>query len=640
MSVYQLPSPPTQQPVNQLPYNGTTNQISTPKENMVSAVKTSTVTTNGQPVQVNSKAAVSGSSLKALNKRKSGYLYNPLKIDTSVISKSTPVSPTSQSSSPQPTSASSTTQSPRPTKSSSNNTFVHKLYQMLSDPKQSNFIKWNDTGLSFTIRNVQGFSHNVLPLHFRHSNFSSFVRQLNMYGFHKVNKSTPSTKGNENQVWEFYHPKFIRGKPHLIEEIKRKQIENENWRSNAILQEQGRVNFGRHNSFYGKSSLTTKRSSSTLVTTAGAINGNNITVTAPTIPSQNPPMMNAPMTNAPEVPGQNQPVYIHASEAIPANTMTAVSVTSSGETVIIDPNVVHQTTNMPIVQSVPVGANTQYGVIQVPSQNMPYNEVTATPATNGTPIPQAMTMGNIIQQNPQAMVDPANVVMNGHNGLPEVQQTVVSQPAPAQVPLEGDVYYNIQLLQMQNHDMNQRLNDLQVNVNNLMNTYSRRMDMQQNMIQQLMNSAQQQQQPQPQPQMASVTTVCSVDQGQAVVASNYDINNNQMMPQGAAIVSSNIVTQSPIAHHQMIHQSPIQANQMVVQQNGYTQQQSTSEVLVTASPEQKIMNQNQPMVKQEGMDQYSMNNANQITTGVAYPTQTIYFINFNVYLTILTFFYH
>jgi len=615
MSVYQLPSPPTQQPVSQLPYNGmakpATSQISTPKENMVSAIKTSTVTTNGQPVQVNSKAAVSGSSsLKAVTKKKSGYLYNPLKIDTSVVSKSTPVSPTSQSSSPQPTSASSTTQSPRP-KSSSNNTFVHKLYQMLSDPKQSNFIKWNDTGLSFTIRNVQGFSHNVLPLHFRHNNFSSFVRQLNMYGFHKVNKSSPSTKGSENQIWEFYHPKFIRGKPHLIEEIKRKQIENENWRSNAILQEQNRVNFGRHNSFYGKSNLSGKRSSSTLVSSA-TVSTNVSTVTvAPTIPSQNPPMMNPQITNAPEVPGQNHAVYIQASEGIPA-TMTAVSVASSGEAVIIDPTTMHQTPNMPIVQSVPVGAS-QYGVIQVPSQTMPYNEVTAAPSATGTPIPQAMTMGNVMQQNPQAMVDPANVVMNGHTVLPEVQ-AVATHPAP----LEGDVYYNIQLLQMQNHDMNQRLNEIQANVNNLMNTYTRRMDMQQNMIQQLMNTAQQQHQ-----QMASVTTVCSVDQGQSIVATgNFDANNtNQMMPQGA--INSNIVTQSPIAHHQMIHQSPIQASQMVVQ-NGYSQQQPTSEVLVTASPEQKMMNQNQPMVKQDNMDQYQMN-TNQLPNGVAYAAPTIYY---------------
>jgi len=325
------------------------------------------------------------------------------------------------------------------------------------------------------------------------------------------------------------------------------------------------------------------------------------------------------MVSAPEVTSQNQnqPVFIQSTEGIPANTMATVSVTTSGgETVLIDPN-------MSMVQSVPpVGASGPYGVIQVPSQNISsYNEVTTAAASaTSTPIPQAMTMGSMMQHNPHAMVDPTNVVMNGHNVLPEVQK-VASQPAqvPAQVPLEGDVYYNIQLLQMQNQDMNQRLNDLQVNVNNLMNTYSRRMDMQQSIIQQLMNSAQQPQQQ----QMASVTTVCSVDQGQAVVASNYDINNNQMMPQGA-IVSSNIVNQSPIAHHQMIHQSPLQANQMVVQQNGFTQQQPTSEVLVTASPEQKIMNQNHPMVKQEGMEQYSMN-ANQITTGVAYPTQTIYY---------------
>ncbi|KAG4098709.1 hypothetical protein H8356DRAFT_990670 [Neocallimastix lanati (nom. inval.)] len=580
-SVYQLPSPPTQ--VSQLPNNGmakpANSQISTPKEKMVSNIKTttSTVTTNGQPVQVNSKTAVSGgASQKVVTKRKSGYLYNPLKIDTSVVSKSTPVSPTSQSSSPQPLSASST-QSPRP-KSSSNNTFVHKLYQMLSDPKQSNFIKWNDTGLSFTIRNVQGFSHNVLPLHFRHNNFSSFVRQLNMYGFHKVNKSTPSTKGSDNQVWEFFHPKFIRDKPHLIEEIKRKQIENENWRSNAILQDQGRMNFARHNSFYGKNgTLATKRSSSTLVTTSSTLS-NAVTV-PPTIPSQN-----SQIVSAPEVTGPSQPVFIQSSEGIPANTMATVSVTSSGETVLIDPG-------MSMVQSVPVGAPGPYGVIQVPSQNISYsgNDVTAATSATSTPIPQAITMGNMMQQNPHAMVDPNHVVMNGPNVHPEVPQPVASQPAP----LEGDVYYNIHLLQMQNQDISQRLNDLQMNVNNLMNTYSRRMDMQQSIIQQLMNSAQQQ-------QMGNVTTVCSVDQGQAVVANN----NNPVMTQGG------MVTPSPIAHHQMM-----------VQQNGYPQQQQQQQP--TASPEQKIINQNQsmngtPLINQENIDSYPIN-------GVGYPAQAIYY---------------
>jgi len=560
MSVYQLPSPPTQ--INQLPYNdmakSATNQISTPKEGMVNKLPgVSTVTTNGQPVQVNSNAAVSGSNGKTVTKRKSGYLYShPLKIDTSVVSKSTPVSPTSQSSSPQPTSASSTTnstQSPRP-KSNNNNTFVHKLYQMLSDPKQSNFIKWNETGYSFTIRNVQGFSRNVLPLHFRHNNFSSFVRQLNMYGFHKVNKSSPSSKGNENQVWEFFHPKFVRGKPHLIEEIKRKQIENESYRANLLL-EQTRV-LARHNSF---SNLANKRSSANLVTGAA--------VTTQLVPSHGTPIMN-PQMNPAEIPGQQQ-VFIQATEGIP-------TVTTSGETVLIDPASIHNTPTIPMVQQVTV-PSTNYGVIQVPSQNMPYNEVTNAPTVTGTPIPQAMTMGSVMPQNPQAMVDPANVVVNGHTILPPEIPSVTTQQA--QPPMENDVYYNIQLLQMQNQDMNQRLNELQSNVNNLMNTYTRRMDMQQNLIQQLMNSAQQQSQP-----MASVTTVCSVDQGQAIAS---------MMPQGAAIVGNG-------QNQQMLHQSPV--------------------LVQTTTPEQKMMNQT---VKQEPMDQFQMNN--QLPNGVAYPAQTIYY---------------
>jgi len=646
-SVYQLPSPPTQQPVNQVPYNGmakaTSSQISTPKESMVNNLpvalngKTSTVTTNGQPVQVNSKSAASGSTaLKTVTKRKSGYLYNPLKIDTSVASKSTPVSPTSQSSSPQPTSASSTTHSPRP-KSNNNNTFVHKLYQMLSDPKQSNYIRWNETGYSFIIRNVQGFSHNVLPLHFRHNNFSSFVRQLNMYGFHKVNKNTPSSKNSENQVWEFFHPKFIRGKPHLIEEIKRKQIESENWRSNALLQDPTRLAFNRHSSYYSNKNaggVSSKRSSANLiVTTATVTVGSNSEplITPPEVPGQQgPAQVTAAPTSIPLTQAQaqtqaqtqaqvpSQAVYIQGTESIPSNNVTSVNVavTTSGEQVIIDPMV--HTPNVPMVQSLPVGTSQNipgnFGVIQVPSQPMPYNEVSAAPSAHGTPIPQAMTMGNIMQQNPQAMVDPTNVVVNGHPMIPEVQANAGA--GNPQGPLENDLYYNIQLLQMQNQDMNQRINDLQMNFNNLINDCSRRMDMQQSMIQQLMNK-------QPNQSNMNNVTVCSVDQGQAL-SNSFDVNSNSMVPQGA-IVNNGIVTQSPVQHHQMLHQSPIQATQVMVQQNGYTQQPQTSEVLVATSPEQKIMNQNQSMAANnvEPMDQYI--NPHQLTNGVAYSAQTIYY---------------
>jgi hypothetical protein len=54
-------------------------------------------------------------------------------------------------------------------------------YRMVSDEKYQGMISWNPTGTSFYITRVQEFAATVLPLHYKHSNFSSFVRQLNMY---------------------------------------------------------------------------------------------------------------------------------------------------------------------------------------------------------------------------------------------------------------------------------------------------------------------------------------------------------------------------------------------------------------------------------------------------------------------------
>ncbi|KAI9259498.1 HSF-type DNA-binding-domain-containing protein [Phascolomyces articulosus] len=107
-----------------------------------------------------------------------------------------------------------------------NNTFVHKLYNMVVDKQYQHLIAWNFTGTSFVVCNIMEFSRDVLPKHFKHNNFSSFVRQLNMYGFHKVNKSPRGHRTMaENQIWEFSHCKFMKSRPDLLDEIKRKAIE-------------------------------------------------------------------------------------------------------------------------------------------------------------------------------------------------------------------------------------------------------------------------------------------------------------------------------------------------------------------------------------------------------------------------------
>ncbi|THH08909.1 hypothetical protein EW146_g8841, partial [Bondarzewia mesenterica] len=126
------------------------------------------------------------------------------------------------------------------------NNFVTKLYQMINDPKSAHFIAWTELGTSFVVSNVGEFSRSILGSHFKHNNFSSFVRQLNMYGFHKINRvsTPPHPRGNaltrdlavmqtpraqrtstDAQTWEFSHHKFLRGRPDLLEEIKRKALE-------------------------------------------------------------------------------------------------------------------------------------------------------------------------------------------------------------------------------------------------------------------------------------------------------------------------------------------------------------------------------------------------------------------------------
>ncbi|GAN00616.1 winged helix DNA-binding domain-containing protein [Mucor ambiguus] len=115
-----------------------------------------------------------------------------------------------------------------PQKSSQANTFVHKLYNMVLDDQFQHLIAWNYTGASFIVCNIMEFARDVLPKHFKHNNFSSFVRQLNMYGFHKVNKSPRGHRTlAENQIWEFSHSKFLRDRPDLLDDIKRKTMETD-----------------------------------------------------------------------------------------------------------------------------------------------------------------------------------------------------------------------------------------------------------------------------------------------------------------------------------------------------------------------------------------------------------------------------
>ncbi|KAL9931989.1 hypothetical protein V8E36_009050 [Tilletia maclaganii] len=108
--------------------------------------------------------------------------------------------------------------------------FVRKLFNMLDDELYEPIVSWGPTGDSFVVKNMNDFTKHVLPRHFRHSNFASFVRQLNKYDFHKVKVSNGSDdmdpmaniSASGDQIWEFKHPEFLRGHEELLENVKRK----------------------------------------------------------------------------------------------------------------------------------------------------------------------------------------------------------------------------------------------------------------------------------------------------------------------------------------------------------------------------------------------------------------------------------
>ncbi|XP_010432090.1 PREDICTED: heat stress transcription factor B-1-like [Camelina sativa] len=91
--------------------------------------------------------------------------------------------------------------------------FLSKTYQLVDDHNTDDVVSWNEDGTAFVVWKTAEFAKDLLPQYFKHNNFSSFIRQLNTYGFRKT---VPDK-------WEFANDYFRRGGEDLLSDIRRRK---------------------------------------------------------------------------------------------------------------------------------------------------------------------------------------------------------------------------------------------------------------------------------------------------------------------------------------------------------------------------------------------------------------------------------
>ena len=93
--------------------------------------------------------------------------------------------------------------------------FPERLFRLLleQEGKSDDIVAFTPSGKGFWIHDRERFVDEIVPKYFRQSKWPSFLRQMNIYGFHR------ETSGPEGGSYS--HPRFRRDKPQLLSGIPR-----------------------------------------------------------------------------------------------------------------------------------------------------------------------------------------------------------------------------------------------------------------------------------------------------------------------------------------------------------------------------------------------------------------------------------
>jgi len=107
--------------------------------------------------------------------------------------------------------------------------FYSEVYDIF-DACDPSIATWSDDGQSIVVKEPDRFASEIIPRYFKHNNFSSFVRQLNFYGFRKLKEENINLLDlelleKELKFWRFKHDKFRRGRSDLLCDVRNQKSE-------------------------------------------------------------------------------------------------------------------------------------------------------------------------------------------------------------------------------------------------------------------------------------------------------------------------------------------------------------------------------------------------------------------------------
>uniref|UniRef100_A0A8C8RG34 Heat shock factor protein 5 n=1 Tax=Pelusios castaneus TaxID=367368 RepID=A0A8C8RG34_9SAUR len=111
------------------------------------------------------------------------------------------------------------------------NNFPAKLWRLVNSPRFRS-IRWDARGEGLLIDQPL-FEAELLGL-FKTSNFTSFIRQLNLYGFRKVVLGPPAAPAPPGPLHHFHSPHFRRDRPDLLVHLKRLTSANKFQRGSRV----------------------------------------------------------------------------------------------------------------------------------------------------------------------------------------------------------------------------------------------------------------------------------------------------------------------------------------------------------------------------------------------------------------------